>query len=64
MVVDGRREGMTMVVMFIIIFAGILLFFLLKPPLQPETDIEVVYENVSSGDLSIPEIAYIKRIDA
>ncbi|WP_171690616.1 hypothetical protein [Paenibacillus germinis] len=53
-----------MVVMFIIIFAGILLFFLLKPPLQPETDIEVVYENVSSVDLSITEIAYIKRIDA
>lgn len=61
MVVDGRREGMTMVVMLIIIFAGILLFFLLKPPLQP--DIEVVYENVSSVDLSIPEVAYIKRID-
>ncbi|WP_156390092.1 MULTISPECIES: hypothetical protein [unclassified Paenibacillus] len=50
-----------MVVMLIIIFAGILLFFLLKPPLQP--DIEVVYENVSSVDLSIPEVAYIKRID-
>ncbi|WP_171645478.1 hypothetical protein [Paenibacillus phytorum] len=51
-----------MVVMFIIIFAGILLFFLLKPPLQPE--VEVVYETVSSVDLSIPEISYIKRIDA
>jgi hypothetical protein len=61
MVVDGRREGMTMVVMFIIMLAGFLLYFLLKPPLQPNE--EVVYENVSSVDLSIPEIAYIKRID-
>jgi hypothetical protein len=61
MVVDGRREGMTMIVMFIIMLAGILLFFLLKPPLQPE--IEVVYDNVSSVDLSLPEMAYIKRID-
>ncbi|MDQ0898812.1 MULTISPECIES: hypothetical protein [unclassified Paenibacillus] len=50
-----------MVVMFIIMLAGLLLYFLLKPPLQPNE--EVVYENVSSVDLSIPEIAYIKRID-
>ncbi|MDF2647249.1 MAG: hypothetical protein K0Q73_3054 [Paenibacillus sp.] len=50
-----------MIVMFIIMLAGILLFFLLKPPLQPE--IEVVYDNVSSVDLSLPEMAYIKRID-
>jgi hypothetical protein len=60
-VVDGRREGMTMVVMFIIIFAGILLYFLLKPPLQPE--IEAAYENVPSVDLTMPDMAFIKRID-
>jgi hypothetical protein len=61
MVVDGRREGMTMVVMFIIMLAGVLLYFLLKPPIQPE--IETVYENVNSVDLNIPDMAFIKRID-
>ncbi|WP_261300781.1 hypothetical protein [Paenibacillus andongensis] len=50
-----------MVVMFIIIFAGILLYFLLKPPLQPE--IEAVYENAPSVDLTMPDMAFIKRID-
>lgn len=61
MVVDGRREGMTMVVMVIIMLAGVLLYFLLKPPIQPE--IETVYENVNSVDLDMPDMAFIKRID-
>lgn len=51
-----------MVVMFISMLAGVLLYILLKPPLQPE--IEAVYENVPPVDLSIQEIAYINRIDA
>ena len=52
---------MTMVVIFIIIFAGILLYFLLKPPLQ--TEIETAYENVPSVDLTMPDMSFIKRID-
>ncbi|MCY9665924.1 hypothetical protein M5X11_13270 [Paenibacillus alginolyticus] len=50
-----------MVVMFIIMLAGVLLYFLLKPPIQ--TEIETVYENVNSVDLDMPDMAFIKRID-
>jgi hypothetical protein len=65
MVVDGRREGGTMVVLFIIMLSGILLFFLVKPP-SLELEEEVILENDSSvdlTDLTIPDMAYINRVD-
>ncbi|NQX67712.1 hypothetical protein HQN90_16450 [Paenibacillus alba] len=51
-----------MVVLFIILLAGILLFFVVKPP-YTEYEAEEAYEQTAAPDLSMSDIAYIKRMD-